>query len=225
MALIELKDISKTYGKGELKVDALKEINLKIEPGFFYAITGKSGSGKSTMLHILGALDKPTRGQMYLEDKSVFDQTDTEITLIRRRRIGFVFQSYNLLPEHTVLENILLPAHLDHVTPDKKQLDEIIRTLDIQDKLRYYPDELSGGQRQRVAIARALVTNPAIILADEPTGNLDETTGKEVMKLLKESAKRFNQTLILVTHDMSIAEEADKVIHIVEGRIKNVSTF
>lgn len=219
MSLIELKNISKTYGKGSLKVEALKDINLTIEPGYFYAIIGKSGSGKSTMLHILGALDKPTSGEMFLEGESVFNKSDTEITLIRRRRIGFVFQSYNLLPEHTVLENILLPAHLDKIKPDQKQLDEIIKTLDIGEKLRYYPDELSGGQRQRVAIARALVTNPAIILADEPTGNLDETTGKEVIKLLKETAKRFNQTLILVTHDMSIAQEADRIIQIKEGKV------
>ncbi|MGX8796796.1 ABC transporter ATP-binding protein [Fusibacter sp. JL298sf-3] len=217
--LIELKGVTKVYGKGALKVEALKGIDLSIEPGYFYAIIGKSGSGKSTLLHILGALDKPTDGEMYLEGQNVFDQKEDFITLLRRRRIGFVFQSFNLLPEHTVLENILLPAHLDGVEPEQKHLDEIVDTLDIREKLNYYPDELSGGQRQRVAIARALVTNPAIILADEPTGNLDENTGKEVMALLKASAKRFNQTLILVTHDLGIASEADRVIEISNGHV------
>lgn len=219
MELIKLENISKVYGKGTLKVEALKEVNLTFDAGYFYAIIGKSGSGKSTMLHLLGALDKPTSGKIYLEGESVFDQNDKLISLIRRRRIGFVFQSFNLLPEHTVIENILLPAHLDRVEPHPDRLDEIIKHLEIEDKLNYYPDELSGGQRQRVAIARALITNPAIILADEPTGNLDEATGWEVIKLLKHSAKRFNQTLILVTHDLAIANEADKIINIVDGRV------
>lgn len=221
--LIELKNVSKIYGKGELQVEALKNINLSLDPGFFYAIIGKSGSGKSTLLHILGALDKPTSGEMYLEGQDVFNQKEDFITILRRRRIGFVFQSFNLLPEHTVLENILLPAHLDGVEPNQKHLDEIIDTLEIREKLNYYPDELSGGQRQRVAIARALVTNPAIILADEPTGNLDENTGKEVIALLKKSSKQFNQTLILVTHDLGIAKEADRVIEISNGHVISYS--
>lgn len=219
MDLIKLENVSKVYGKGPLKVEALKEVNLTFEAGFFYAIIGKSGSGKSTMLHLLGALDRPTSGKIYLEGESIFDQNDKLITLIRRRRIGFVFQSFNLLPEHTVLENILLPAHLDRQEPHPDRLNEIITHLEIGDKLNYYPDELSGGQRQRVAIARALITNPAIVLADEPTGNLDEKTGQEVLKLLKASAKRFNQTLILVTHDLAIANEADKIVQIVDGRV------
>lgn len=221
MSLIKLKDVSKTYGKGELAVDALKSVNLEIQQGYFYAIVGKSGSGKSTLLHILGALDKPTDGKFYLEGESVFDKTDKDITLLRRRRIGFVFQSFNLLSEHSVLENILMPAHLDGKKPNKDQFNEIISSLDIGDKLSYYPDELSGGQKQRVAIARALITNPAIILADEPTGNLDEQTGKEVIELLRDSAKEFNQTIILVTHDMDIARDADRIIQIVDGKIIN----
>lgn len=221
MSLIKLKDVSKTYGKGELSVEALKSVNLEIDQGHFYAIVGKSGSGKSTLLHILGALDKPTDGKLYLEGESVFDKTDKEITLLRRRRIGFVFQSFNLLSEHSVLENILMPAHLDGKKPNEDQFNEIISSLDIGDKLSYYPDELSGGQKQRVAIARALITNPAIILADEPTGNLDEQTGNEVMELLKDSAKKFNQTIILVTHDMDIARDADRIIQIVDGKIIN----
>lgn len=224
MSLLKLENVSKTYVTGELRVDALKSVNLEIEEGYFYAIIGKSGSGKSTLLHILGALDRPTDGSLFLEGDSVFDKTDRDITILRRRRIGFVFQSYNLLPEHTVLENILMPAHLDGKKPEEERLKEIISSLDIEDKLAYYPDELSGGQRQRVAIARALITNPAIILADEPTGNLDETTGQEVIDLLRQSAERFNQTIILVTHDMDIAREADRIIQIVDGRIVDSET-
>lgn len=219
MSLIKLENVSKTYGKEELEVRALKNINLEIEAGYFYAIIGKSGSGKSTLLQILGALDKPTGGKMFLEGESVFDKNDTDITLLRRRRIGFVFQSFNLLPEHSVLENILMPAHLDGKKPSEERLSEIVSSLDIEDKLSFYPDELSGGQRQRVAIARALITNPAIILADEPTGNLDEANGQEVIRLLKESARKFNQTIILVTHDMDISKEADRIIQIEDGNI------
>ncbi len=220
MSLIKLENVNKTYGKGNLAVNALKDINLEIEEGYFYSIVGKSGSGKSTLLYILGALDRPTSGKMYLEGASVYDKNDKEITLIRRRRIGFVFQSFNLLSEHSVLENILMPSHLDNNEPDKDRLDEIVNSLGLDDKLSYFPDELSGGQMQRVAIARALITNPAILLADEPTGNLDENTGREVMDLMKESAKKFNQTLIVVTHDMDIASGADRVINIVDGRIE-----
>lgn len=221
MSLIKLENVSKTYGKNLLKVEALKSINLEIEAGYFYAIIGKSGSGKSTLLQILGALDKPTAGKVYLEGESIFDKSDTDITLLRRRRIGFVFQSFNLLPEHSVLENILMPAHLDGKKPKEERIKEIVQSLDIEDKLSFYPDELSGGQRQRVAIARALITNPAIILADEPTGNLDEANGREVISLLKESAKKFNQTIILVTHDMDISKEADRIIQIEDGYIVN----
>lgn len=220
MSLIKLENVNKTYGAGALAVHALKDINLEIEQGYFYAIVGKSGSGKSTMLHILGALDRPSSGKMYLEGESVYDKSDKDIALIRRRRIGFIFQSFNLLSEHSVLENILMPAHLDNRQPDKDRLKEIVTSLGLEDKLSYFPDELSGGQMQRVAIARALLTNPAILLADEPTGNLDENTGKEVMELMKESAKKFNQTLVVVTHDMDIAAQADKVINIVDGRVE-----
>ena len=219
MSLLKLENISKTYVTGELVVEALKSVNLEIEQGYFYAIIGKSGSGKSTLLHILGALDRPTEGKVFLEGESVFEKNDRDITILRRRRIGFVFQSYNLLPEHTVLENILMPAHLDDKKPEMDRLKEIISSLDIEDKLSYYPDELSGGQRQRVAIARALITNPAILLADEPTGNLDENTGQEVIDLLKQSAEQFHQTIILVTHNMDIARQADHIIQIVDGQI------
>lgn len=224
MTLLKLENISKTYVTGDLRVEALKSVNLEIEQGYFYAVIGKSGSGKSTLLHILGALDRPTKGKLFLEGENVFGKDDRDITILRRRRIGFVFQSYNLIPEHTVLENILLPAHLDGKKPDMDRLKEIISSLDIEDKLSYYPDELSGGQRQRVAIARALITNPAIILADEPTGNLDENTGKEVIDLIRQSAERFNQTIILVTHDMDIARQADHIIQIADGQIVSYQT-
>ncbi len=215
-------DVEKVYGKAELQVNALKPSNLQIEKGNFYAIIGKSGSGKSTLLHILGGLDKPTGGKVYLEGKSMFDLKNSEIAILRRRRIGFVFQSFNLLPEHTVVENILMPIHLDKKEVDMKHFNEVVKSLGIEDKLAFYPDELSGGERQRVAIARALASKPALLLADEPTGNLDEKTGQEVIMLLKESARKFGQTIILVTHDMEVAKEADKVITIAGGIITSI---
>lgn len=220
--ILKAVEIEKTYGKDELQVDALKPSNLEIKEGIFYAIIGKSGSGKSTLLHILGALDKPSGGKLYLEDDSVFDLKDSDLAVLRRRRIGFVFQSFNLLQEHTVLENILMPIHLDEKDHDQEHFDKVIGSLEIEDKLSFYPDELSGGERQRVAIARALVSKPAIVLADEPTGNLDEKTGQEVIKLIKASAKEFGQTIILVTHDLDIAKEADVIITIADGRILSI---
>lgn len=224
MSLLKLENISKTYIAGDLRVEALKSVNLEFEEGYFYAVIGKSGSGKSTLLHILGTLDRPTDGKFFLEGESVYEKDDRDISILRRRRIGFIFQSYNLIPEYTALENILLPAHLDGKKPDMDRLKEIIFSLDIEDKLSYYPDELSGGERQRIAIARALISNPAIILADEPTGNLDESTGKEVMELIRQSADRFNQTIILVTHDMDIARQADHIIQIADGKIVSYQT-
>lgn len=220
--ILKAVNIQKTYGKGDLSVNALRNINLDIEDGVFYAIIGKSGSGKSTLLHILGGLDKPTEGKIYLENRSMFDLKDKELAILRRQRIGFVFQSFNLLEEHTVLENILMPIELDGRTPDMKHIDKVIDSLEIREKLSYYPDELSGGQRQRVAIARALSSKPAMLLADEPTGNLDGKTSNEVMKLLKESAKEFHQTIVLVTHDPQIADMADKVITISDGDLISV---
>lgn len=222
MSIIRLNQINKIYGEGDIAVHALKDVDLTFEEGVFYSIIGKSGSGKSTLLHILGALDQPTSGEMLLEGKSVYDSSPDEQALLRRRRIGFVFQSFNLLPEHTVLENILLPSHLDGIEPEPEHLDEIVRVLEIGDKLRAFPDELSGGQAQRVAIARALITKPAILLADEPTGNLDEATGREVLRLLKEFQTRLGQTTVLVTHDMEIASMADIIIEIQDGYIKSV---
>ena len=223
MSIITLHGINKIYGQGDIAVHALKDIDLELQQGVFYSIIGKSGSGKSTLLHILGALDQPTSGQMILEGRNVYEATADEQALLRRRRIGFVFQSYNLLPEHSVLENILLPSHLDGIEPDGSHLQEIVEVLEIGDKLRAFPDELSGGQAQRVAIARALITKPAILLADEPTGNLDEVAGREVLRLLKEFQTRLGQTTVLVTQDLDIARLADVIIEIQDGSIKSIS--
>lgn len=222
--ILKADKIAKTYAGGtSLEAKALKPSDLDIEEGVFYAIIGRSGSGKSTLLHILGGLDRPTEGKLYLEGQSVFELKDKELAALRRRRIGFVFQAYNLLGEHTALENILMPVHLDGRKVDEEHFNEVIDALDIRGKLNNYPDELSGGEQQRVAIARALISKRAIVLADEPTGNLDPKTGDEVLKLLKAIAHKFNQTVILVTHDMEIARMADKVIRLGDGHIENIT--
>ena len=222
--VLKAEKLEKTYGMGALSVHALKGIDLEIEKGIFYAIIGKSGSGKSTLLHLLGGLDKSTGGHIYLEGKNMSELKERDLALMRRRRFGFVFQSYNLLEEHTVLENILLPVDLDGKKPDMEYIDQVIDALEIREKLDYYPDELSGGQRQRVAIARALAPKPAIILADEPTGNLDDKTTGEVIALLKKSARAFHQTIVLITHDLELAKQADVVITIADGRIVSIDS-
>ena len=218
-AIVRTVVLSKTYGKGELSVEALKEVDISIERGQMVSIIGKSGSGKSTLLHMLGALDRPTAGKVFIADESIYDKGDEELSLIRRRQIGLGLQSFNLLPEYTVKDNITMPLILDGKTPDEDYFERITGLLDIGDKLRYYPDELSGGQIQRVAIARALITKPAIILADEPTGNLDETTGNDVIALLRRLNRELGQTTIIVTHDMAIARAADRMIRIRDGRV------
>ena len=218
MVILRTEGLYKTYNEGSAHgVRALKPLELRIEKGMFYAIIGRSGSGKSTLLQLLGALDKPSGGKLFLEEQSVYDLSNSELCRLRRRRIGFVFQAYNLLDEHTVKENILMPLHLDGREAEPALLRELTQALEIESKLDRYPDQLSGGEQQRVAIARALITKPAILLADEPTGNLDPKTGDQVLKLLKELAARFGQTILLVTHDMEIAAMADKIIRLDNG--------
>ena len=218
MVILRTEGLYKTYNEGSAhEVRALKPLELRIEKGVFYAIIGRSGAGKSTLLQLLGALDKPSGGKLFLEEQSVYDLSNGELCRLRRRRIGFVFQAYNLLDEHTVKENILMPLHLDGREAEPALLRELTQALEIENKLDRYPDQLSGGEQQRVAIARALITKPAILLADEPTGNLDPKTGDQVLKLLKELAARFGQTILLVTHDMEIAAMADKIIRLDNG--------
>lgn len=215
--LVQTKGLSKTYGKGENEVQALKECHLCFAEGSFTSIVGRSGSGKSTLLHLLGGLDTPTTGSVEIEGRDIYQLSDSERTIFRRRRVGFVFQFYNLMPELTAYQNILLPMQLDNRKVDKAYLDEVISLLGLGDRLSHYAGELSGGQQQRVAIARALITQPAVLLADEPTGNLDGKSGAEVLELLHLSRKRFNQTLIMVTHDRQIAEGADRIITLEDG--------
>ena len=217
--IVETKELSKTYGTGESAVNALLPCDITFYRGSFTAIVGRSGSGKSTLLHLLGGLDKPTTGNVFIESVGLHTLKDREQTIFRRRRIGFIFQSYNLLPELTAEQNILLPLTLDRRPIDREYYCEVVRLLGLEDRLSHYSGELSGGQQQRVAIARALVTKPAIILADEPTGNLDGKSGAEVLELLHASRRLFDQTLIMVTHDRQIAEGADRIITLEDGAI------
>ena len=215
---LETKGLAKTYLAGTpQEVQALKPTDLQFEVGKFYAVIGKSGSGKSTLLHLLGALDTPTAGEVWIGDENVYELNDRYRARLRRRRIGFVFQAYNLLMEHSVRENITLPVDLDGRELDEEYFDRIVNSLDIRDQLHKYPMQLSGGEQQRVAIARALISRPNIVLADEPTGNLDTKNGEIVLNLLISTAKAFNQTVILVTHDLDIASRAERLIVIDNG--------
>lgn len=217
--ILETKKICKTYGFNDNRVEALKPLDLQIEEGSFVAIVGKSGSGKSTLLHILGGLSRPNSGEVILEGQSIFDLNDDKLSRIRRRRMGFIFQFFNLLPTQNVLENIVLPIHLDNMKEDKEHVDKVISFLGLEDKKTAFIHELSGGQQQRVAIARALASKPAIIFADEPTGNLDVQSSKEVLDLLQLSKRQFHQTIVLVTHDSMMASKADRIITIEDGKI------
>ena len=219
MTILQTKDLKKVYGSGESEVRALDGVNLSVEKGEFVAIVGTSGSGKSTLLHMLGGLDRPTSGSVTVDGKEIFTLKDEELTIFRRRKIGFIFQSYNLVPVLNVYENILLPVQLDGGTPDKTYIEDIIDTLGLSSRLNNLSNNLSGGQQQRVAIARALASKPAIILADEPTGNLDSRSSQDVLGLLKVTAKKFEQTIVMITHNEEIAQMADRIVRIEDGRI------
>ena len=219
MRILETKDLRKIYGSGDTEVKALDGVNLSVEKGEFVAIVGTSGSGKSTLLHMLGGLDRPTGGSVTVDGKEIFGLKDEALTIFRRRKIGFVFQSYNLVPVLTVYENIVLPIQLDGRKVDEKFIGQIVKTLGLDGRLDALPSQLSGGQQQRVAIARALAAKPAIILADEPTGNLDSKTSQDVLGLLKVTSQKFAQTIVMITHNEEIAQMADRIIRIEDGRI------
>lgn len=219
MVILETRDLKKQYGMGETAVNALAGVNLSVENGEFVAVVGTSGSGKSTLLHMLGGLDRATSGKVYVDGKDIFALKDEELTIFRRRKIGFVFQSFNLVPVLSVYENIVLPLQLDGKTVDNAFIGEIAEALGLKEKLNVLPNQLSGGQQQRVAIARALAAKPAILLADEPTGNLDSRTSQDVMGLLKTTSTKFAQTIVMITHNEEIAQLADRIIRIEDGRI------
>ena len=219
MAFIEIKNLNKIYGKGEVEVKALNNINLEINEGEFVAIVGASGSGKSTLLHLLGGVDKPSSGEVILNGTNMHSLKERELSILRRRKIGFVFQFFNLIPVLTAEENIEMPVLLDGGKMDKEYKAELLKILGLEERKKYHPAQLSGGQQQRVSIGRALANKPSLILADEPTGNLDSKNSKEILELLKYSAKKYHQTLILITHDLAIAKEADRVITIADGEI------
>ena len=219
MRILETKDLRKIYGSGDTEVRALDGVNLQIENGEFVAIVGTSGSGKSTLLHMLGGLDRPTDGKVFVDEKDIFSLKEEALTIFRRRKIGFVFQSYNLVPVLNVYENIVLPIELDGGKVNKEFVQRIVQTLGLDGRLDALPSQLSGGQQQRVAIARALAAAPAIILADEPTGNLDSKTSQDVLSLLKVTSQKFSQTIVMITHNEEIAQMADRIIRIEDGRI------
>ena len=219
MTLIEVKNLNKIYGSGEAEVKALKNINLNIEQGEFVAIVGQSGSGKSTLLHLIGGGDISSSGEVIIDGKNIYKLKEKELSILRRRKLGFIFQFFNLIPVLTAQENIEMPVLLDNEKIDKKYMNELLRILGLEERKNNYPSQLSGGQKQRVSIGRALANKPSIILADEPTGNLDSKNSKEVLELLKYCAKKYNQTLILITHDINIAKSADRVITIEDGEI------
>ena len=219
MKILEVKDLCKNYGKGSTLVKALDDVSFSVEEGEFVAIVGSSGSGKSTLLHILGAVDKPTSGKVIVGDVDVFKQKDDALAVFRRRKVGLIYQFYNLIPILTVEENMTLPLLLDDKKVDRAHFDSLVQVLGLQHRLGHLPSELSGGQQQRVSIGRALMNNPAILLADEPTGNLDSKNSKEIVELLRSFNKSLNQTVIIITHDERIALDADRVIAVEDGKI------
>lgn len=217
MNLLEVKSISKTYGSGNTVVHALRNATFSVPKGEYVAIVGESGSGKSTLLNMIGALDTPTSGKVYIDGKDIFGMKERNLTVFRRRNIGFIFQSFNLIPKLTVEQNIIFPILLDYQKPDKKYLEELLTVLNLKERRNHLPNQLSGGQQQRVAIGRALITRPSLILADEPTGNLDTQNSSEVIALLKEASRKFEQTIIMITHNRSIAQSADRILKVSDG--------
>lgn len=217
--ILKAENLVKTYGSGDTAVNALNGVSLEVKKGEFVAVVGQSGSGKSTLLHLLGAMDYPTSGSLTVDGQDVFALKGEALAEYRRRKVGFVFQFFNLLPVMTAKENIMIPLSLDGKTADKDYLNELAQAMGISERLDHYPHQLSGGQQQRVAIARAMITRPSVILADEPTGNLDSASGKEILALLKNTVHKYEQTLILITHDNSIAAEADRIITIKDGKL------
>ena len=217
MNLLEVNNICKTYGSGETAVHALKKVSFSVPKGEYVAIVGESGSGKSTLLNMIGALDTPTSGKVVIGGKEIFSMNDNRLTVFRRRNIGFIFQAFNLIPELTVEQNIIFPVLLDYQKPDRKYLEELLTVLNLKERRNHLPSQLSGGQQQRVAIGRALITRPLLILADEPTGNLDTQNSSEVIALLKEASRKYEQTIIMITHNRSIAQSADRILQVSDG--------
>ena len=219
MEILRAENLTKKYGKGESEVVAVDNVSFSVEKGEFLAIVGSSGSGKSTLLHLLGGVDRPTSGKVYVDGKDIYSLNDDNLAIFRRRQVGIIYQFYNLIPILNVEENITLPCDLDGNKVDEKRLNELLKSLGLENRRKHLPNELSGGQQQRVSIGRAMINNPAIILADEPTGNLDSKSSEEIVELLKMTNKKYKQTIIMITHNLEIANEADRVLTIEDGRI------
>ncbi|WP_394525919.1 ABC transporter ATP-binding protein [Lacrimispora sp. JR3] len=225
MSLLEISALCKTYGSGETAVDALKNVNFTVPKGEFIAVVGESGSGKSTLLNMIGALDMPSSGKVMIAGKNIFQMKDEELTIFRRRNIGFIFQAFNLIPELNVEQNIVFPLLLDYQKPDPEYVEEILSVLSLKDRRSHLPRQLSGGQQQRVAIGRALIARPMLILADEPTGNLDTQNSAEVIALLKTASKRYQQTIIMITHNRGLASAADRVLEVTDGILTDLGRY
>ena len=222
MDLLEVKELSKQYGSGDTAVHALKNVSFTVPKGEFVAIVGESGSGKSTLLNLIGGLDTPNNGKIYIDGNDIFSMNDNAMTVFRRRNIGFIFQAFNLLPELSVEQNIMFPVLLDYQKPDKVYLEELLDILNLKERRNHLPGQLSGGQQQRVAIGRALFTRPSLILADEPTGNLDSANSREVIALLKEASTKYEQTIIMITHNMNISRSADRILNVSDGVVTDL---
>lgn len=225
MNLLEVTDVCKTYGTGDTAVNALNKISFNVPKGEFIAVVGESGSGKSTLLNMIGALDSPTSGKVIIDGNDIFNMNDEKLTIFRRRNIGFVFQAFNLIPELNVEQNITFPVLLDYKKPDQAYVEELLTVLSLKDRRNHLPRQLSGGQQQRVAIGRALITRPMLILADEPTGNLDSQNSNEVISLMKTASKRYQQTIIMITHNRSLASTADRVLQVSDGALRDLGGY